>query len=282
MKSFFHISFSRGKFPIFFVLILGGDSAFWHFLEQLEEQGNRGLEIIFVGWSSQLCEKTSGYCLPSHLIDARLMFIMPWSASFFVGHTSVETLVLSLCALGTSFSLVHSGSLMAKTGHLAPKWGCEVFHWAWGGKPWPKGIHCGLVVWGWSDSSRGTEIAQGPMWPFLLWDGMFSALCSTVNSSVQLLSHVWLFWTPWIAARQASLSITNSQSSPNSMSIESVMSSSYLILCHPLLLLAPILPSIRVFSNESTLCMRWPKYWSYSFNISSSNEHPGLISFRMD
>ena len=101
-------------------------------------------------------------------------------------------------------------------------------------------------------------------------------------SSVQLLSLVWLFVTPWIAARQASLSITNSQSSLKLMSIELVMPSSHLILCRPLLLLPPIPPSIRVFSNESTLCMRWPKYWSFSFSISPSNEHPGLISFRMN
>ena len=101
-------------------------------------------------------------------------------------------------------------------------------------------------------------------------------------SSVQSLSHVWLFATPWIAARQASLSITNSQSLSKLMSIKSVMPSSHLILCRPLLLLPPILPSIRVFSNESTLHMRWPKYWHFSFSISPSNEHPGLISFRMD
>ena len=88
--------------------------------------------------------------------------------------------------------------------------------------------------------------------------------------------------TPWITAHQTFLSITNSQSSLKFMSIESVMPSSHLILCHPLLLLAPIPPSIRVFSNESTLCMRWPKYWSISFSISPSNEYPGLISFRMD
>ena len=100
--------------------------------------------------------------------------------------------------------------------------------------------------------------------------------------SVQSLSRVQLFATPWIAARQASLSITNSRSSPKPMSIELVMPSSHLILCHPLLLLPPIPPSIRVFSNESTLRMRWPKYWSFSFNISPSKEHPGLISFRMD
>ena len=101
-------------------------------------------------------------------------------------------------------------------------------------------------------------------------------------SSVQSLSHVQLFATPWIAACQASLSITISQSLPKPMSIESLMPSSHLILCCPLLLLPPIPPSIRVFSNESTLRMRWPKYWNFSFNISPSNEHPGLISFRID
>ena len=101
-------------------------------------------------------------------------------------------------------------------------------------------------------------------------------------SSVQSLSCVRLFATPWIAARQASLSITNSRSSLKLMCIESVMPSSHLILCRPLLLLPPIPPSIRVFSNESTLRMRWPKYWSFSFRIIPSKEHPGLISFRMD
>ena len=101
-------------------------------------------------------------------------------------------------------------------------------------------------------------------------------------SSVHLLSRVWLFATPWIAAHQASLSITNYQSSIRLMPIESMMPSSHLILCRPLRLLSPIPPSIRVFSIESTLRMRWPKYWSFSFSISPSNEHPGLISFRMD
>ena len=99
---------------------------------------------------------------------------------------------------------------------------------------------------------------------------------------VQSLSHVQLLATPWIAARWASLSITNSQSSLKLTSIESVMPFSRLILCHLLLLLPAIPPSIRIFSNESTLLMRWPKYWSFSFSISPSNEHPGLISFWMD
>ena len=101
-------------------------------------------------------------------------------------------------------------------------------------------------------------------------------------SLVQSLSHVRLFATPWIAAHQASLSITISWSSLKLTSIESVMPSSHLILCRPLFLLPPTPPSIRVFSNESTLRMRWPKYWSFSFSIIPSKEHPGLISFRMD
>ena len=115
----------------------------------------------------------------------------------------------------------------------------------------------------------------------------YNVVCTTrswksVFSSVQLLSRVRLFATPWIAARQASLSITNSQSSLKFTSIESVIPSSHLILCRPLLLLLPVPPSIRVFSNESTLHMRWPKYWSFSFSIIPSKEIPGLISFRMD
>ena len=101
-------------------------------------------------------------------------------------------------------------------------------------------------------------------------------------SSVQSLSHVRLFVTPWTTARQASLSITNSWSSPKPMSIVSVMPSNHLFLYRPLLHLPSIFPSIRVFSNKSALCIRWLKYWSFSFNISLSNEHPGLISFRMD
>ena len=111
------------------------------------------------------------------------------------------------------------------------------------------------------------------------WEDGF---CLLQFSSVHLFSRVLLFATPWTAARQASLSITNSQSSPKPMSIESVMPSNHLILCRPLLLLPSIFPSIRIFSNESALHIRYPKYWSLSFNISPTNEHPGLISFRMD
>ena len=109
------------------------------------------------------------------------------------------------------------------------------------------------------------------MWPCIL----------TLSSSVQLLSPVRLFVTPWTAAHQASLSVTNSRSLPKPMPIESVMPSNHLILCRPLLLLPPIPPSIRVFSNESAFCIRWTKYWSFSFNISPSNECLGLITFRM-
>ena len=105
----------------------------------------------------------------------------------------------------------------------------------------------------------------------------FNSLCS-----VQSLNRVQLVVTPWTAAHQASLSITNSWSLPKLMSIESVMPSNHLILCHPLLLLPSIFPSIRVFFSKSVLCIRWPKYWSFSFSISPSNEYSGLISFRMD
>ena len=110
---------------------------------------------------------------------------------------------------------------------------------------------------------------------FLFTHGLF-------RSSVQSLSRVPLFATPWMAACQASVSVTNSQSLLRLMSIESVMPSSHLILCCPLLLLPSIFSSIRVFSNESVLHIRWPKYWSFSFSISASSEYPGLISFRMD
>ena len=112
--------------------------------------------------------------------------------------------------------------------------------------------------------------------------GVVTSFTSVQFSSVQSLSRVWFFATPWSAARQASLSITNSQSLPKLMSIESVMPSYHLILCLLLLLLPSIFPNIRVFSKESALRIRWPKYWSFSFNLSPSNEHPGLIFFRMD
>ena len=105
---------------------------------------------------------------------------------------------------------------------------------------------------------------------------------ATKFSSVQSLGHVWHFVTPWTTAHQASLSITYSQSVLKLMSIKSVMPSNHLILCRPLLFLPSIFPSIRVFSNESVLCIRWPKYWSFSFSISPPNEYSGLISFRMD
>ena len=113
---------------------------------------------------------------------------------------------------------------------------------------------------------------------------MTKLLPSILNqfSSVQSLNHVWFFAAPWTAACQASLSIPNSWSLLKLMSIVSVMPSNHLILCHPLLLLPCIFPNIRVFSNESVFPIRWPKYWSFSFNISPSNEHTGLISFRMD
>ena len=113
-------------------------------------------------------------------------------------------------------------------------------------------------------------------WPTKLW------VLANTHNSVQSLSHVWLFATPWTAARQASLSITNSRSLPKLMSIQLVIPSNHLILCHPLLLLPSIFSSIRVFSNESVLHIRWPKYWSFSFHISPSSAYSGLISFRMD
>ena len=127
------------------------------------------------------------------------------------------------------------------------------------------------------------QITFGFPSPFLCIISKISQRVYSVQfSSVQLLSLVRLFVSPWIAARQASLSITNSWSSLKLMSIESVMPSSHLILCRPLFLLPLIPPSIRVFSNESTLHMRCPKYWSFSFSTIPSTEHPGLISFRMD
>ena len=111
---------------------------------------------------------------------------------------------------------------------------------------------------------------------------MFKQTEGDISQSVQSLSHVQLFATAWTATHQASLSITNSRSLLRFMSIESVMPSNHLILCHPFLLPPSIFPSIKVFSSESVLHIRWPKYWSFSFSISSSNEYSGLISFRMD
>ena len=125
----------------------------------------------------------------------------------------------------------------------------------------------------WSKSDREKQI---------IYDIAYIWNLKKKYSSVQSLSRVWLFVTPWTAARQASLSISNSRSPPKPMSTESVIPSNHLILCHPVLLLPSIFPSIRVFSNESARCIRCPKYWSCSFKISRSNEHSGLISFRMD
>ena len=130
---------------------------------------------------------------------------------------------------------------------------------------WHKDIPCIAAWW-------GSELTA--IWVFISGKDQFS--------SVQSFSSVRLFATPWTATCQASLSISNFWSSPKPMSIESVMSSNYLILCGPLLLLSSIIPSIRVFSNESALRIRWSKYWSFSFSISPSNEYSGLISFRMD
>ena len=162
--------------------------------------------------------------------------------------------------------------------------------------------HC-PALWGWQagwwdresrqmDTSREPwETLRGDVTPLkarshahphLRARGHAQLPCHPQFGSGPSLSRVWLFATPWTAARQNFLSITNSQSLPKLMSIESVMPSNHLILCHPLLLLPSIFPSIRVFSNESVLYIKWPKYWSFSFSISSSNEYSGLISLRMD
>ena len=143
-------------------------------------------------------------------------------------------------------------------------------------------------------SNRGQEhlnsptcIAECMQLDFWFWSSQSLWKCwigwqDTQFSSIQLLNRTWLSATPWTAECQASLSITSSWSLLKPMSIESMMPSNHLILCHPLLLLPSIFPSMRVFSNESALCIRWPKYWSFSFNISPSNEYSGLISFRVD
>ena len=139
------------------------------------------------------------------------------------------------------------------------------------------------VWWGgrWEGNSKGKGYMNTYGWFMLRFDKKQQSSVKQFNS-VQSFSRVRLFVTPWTSAQQACLSITNSHSPPKPMSTESVMPSNHLILCCPLLLLPPILSSIRVFSNESALHIRWPEYWSFSFNISPSNEHPGLISFRMD
>ena len=152
MKSFIHVSFSRGKFPIFFVLILGGDSAFWHFLEQLEEQGSRGLGIISAGWHSQLWVLWVLSTQPFDRCQVNVYNAMECQLCCWA-----DLSWNLVCALGSSFSLVLSGSLMAKWGPLAPKWGCEVSHSAGGGKPWPRESVLQFSLWGWSDNSRGAR-----------------------------------------------------------------------------------------------------------------------------
>ena len=146
-------------------------------------------------------------------------------------------------------------------------------YWIFHNKTWPK-----------YEASEDSTLAHLIIWSLRSWESseVNCYLSSVQFSSVQLLSRVWFFATPWIAARQASLSITKSWSSLRLTSIESVMPSSHLILCRPLFLLPPIPPSIRVFSNESTLLMRWLKYWSFSFSIIPSKEHPGHFCLRTD
>ena len=158
--------------------------------------------------------------------------------------------------------------------HLVLKWSCSVVS----DSMQPHGryvIHQSPLSWSFPGKNTGVGL------PFPSPDSL-STEPHLIFSSAQSLSRVWLFANPWIAACQASLSITNSQSLLKLMPIESVMPSSHLILCCPVLLLLWIPPSIRVFSSESTPRMWWPKYWSFSFSISSSNEQPGMISFRMD
>ena len=154
-------------------------------------------------------------------------------------------------------------------------------------------MHCVFPSWGiclvvtlvssyWWSLFRSIDLLVVAKWWYSIKSSSYIVGILIQFSSVQSLSHVQLFVTPWTTARQASLSITNSWSLLKLMSIESVMPSNHLILYLLLLLLPSIFPSIRVFSNESALCIRWPKYWSVSFNISPSSEHSGLISFRMD
>ena len=141
-------------------------------------------------------------------------------------------------------------------------------------------------TWFYSDCALLTDLVQPLclwMWSMFFW-WVVASYWWLFNqfSSVHSLNHVWLFENPWITAHQASLSITISRRSQKLMFIELVMPSNHLILCHPLLLLPSVFPSFRVFSSESVLCIRWPKYWSFSFNIIPSNEHPGIISCRTD
>ena len=147
----------------------------------------------------------------------------------------------------------------------------------------------GILGWvtlrsgGFTGRSKLWQEAPGILQDFLPWlCGIPLISKNGRTSSVQSLSCVWLFATPWTAARQASPSISNSWSLLKLTSVESVMPSNHLILCRPLLLPPSVIPSIRGFSNGSVLCIRWPKYWSFSFSISPSNEYSGLISFRMD
>ena len=182
---------------------------------------------------------------------------------------------------GLNPGLPHCGWILY---HLSHQGGQRILEWAAypfsSGSPWPRnqtGVSCiaGGFFTSWSLLDLGTSRTYKH-------SQSGTVLFIGDSSSVQSLSYVWLFATPWTTAPQASLSITNSRSLLKPMSIESVMLSNHLGLCRPLLLLPPIPPSVRVFSNESTLRMRWPKHWSFSFSISPSNEHPGLISFRMD
>ena len=176
------------------------------------------------------------------------------------------------------------------TKYLLVVLGCQATYQILWKERWAEYIVCKLRWVTETDSKKKVEFGEQFM-NSIIKNQIFSTLkivlrqTVLLQSSVQfspMLSRVRLFATPWIAARQASLSITNSRSSLKLTSIELVMPSGHLILCRPLLLLPPIPPSIRVFSNESTLPMRWPKYWSLSFSIIPSKEHPGLISFRMD
>ena len=184
-------------------------------------------------------------------------------------------------------------------GHLIPGWGTRISHATWYTQKKKKKHQLKISWQHWinNKTSKSQDIMMrwGKRIKYkhtdffftfnieglhIKWETKMLSPISIKFSSVQSLSRVQFFETLWIAARQTSLSITNSQSSPKLKSIESVMPSSHLILCRPLLLLPPIPPSIRVFSNESTLHMRWPKYWSFSFSISPSSEHPELISLQ--